>query len=87
MGPPIPEIACKICGKSVDLWVDPYADESGRSVHEDCYLMQIARSVTQTLRTQWEHSRLCPVKTHVHPSQTASVSAYNFGYLSLRNPS
>jgi hypothetical protein len=39
-----PEISCTICSKPVDLTVDLYADESGKAVHEDCYVKRIASS-------------------------------------------
>jgi len=40
-GHPFQEIACTICAKPVDLTVDLQADERGKVVHEDCYVLQI----------------------------------------------
>jgi hypothetical protein len=44
MGGPFQEIPCTICAKPVDLTVDLYADEKGKTVHEDCYVQHITSS-------------------------------------------
>ncbi len=36
-----PEISCVLCSRPVDLRTDLYADENGKSVHEDCYVKHI----------------------------------------------
>jgi hypothetical protein len=41
-GHPFPEIPCTICSKPVDLTVDLFADEHGKSIHEDCYIKHLA---------------------------------------------
>jgi hypothetical protein len=41
-GMPFPEIPCTICNKPVDLTVDLFADEHGKSIHEDCYVKHLA---------------------------------------------
>ncbi len=41
-GHPFPEIPCTICSKPVDLTVDLFADEHGKSIHEDCYVKHLA---------------------------------------------
>jgi hypothetical protein len=40
-GPSFQEVSCKICAKPVDLTVDLYADENGKSIHEECYVKRI----------------------------------------------
>jgi hypothetical protein len=40
-GHPFSEISCIICGKPLDLRVDLSADESGKAVHEACYVERI----------------------------------------------
>ena len=34
-------IPCELCSKPVDLSVDLCADESGKAVHEECYVNHI----------------------------------------------
>jgi hypothetical protein len=41
-GHPVPEMPCKICSKPVDLTIDLCADESGKAVHEACYVQRIS---------------------------------------------
>ncbi len=36
-----PEMSCVLCSRPVDLRTDLYADENGKSVHEDCYVKRI----------------------------------------------
>ena len=36
-----PEIPCILCSKPLDLTVDLYADERGKAIHEDCYMLRI----------------------------------------------
>jgi len=43
-GHPFLEIPCTICAKPVDLTVDLYADENGKSVHEHCYVKYVTSS-------------------------------------------
>jgi hypothetical protein len=50
-GHPLPEISCTICNKPVDLTVDLFADENGKSVHEDCYVKHISSSCPDTPAT------------------------------------
>jgi hypothetical protein len=57
-GYPFSEMSCKICSKAVDLCVDLYADEIGKVVHEHCYVTQITRLETRTLRIQWQQSEI-----------------------------
>jgi hypothetical protein len=61
VGHPFPVIPCTICAKAVDLNVDLFADESGKVVHEECYVNHIARrkpaAVWHSLRLQWQNSR------------------------------
>jgi hypothetical protein len=40
-GHPVPEIPCKLCDKPVDLTVDLCTDETGKAIHEDCYIERI----------------------------------------------
>ena len=40
-GHSFPEIPCKICSNPVDLTVDLFADEHGKTVHEDCYVSNL----------------------------------------------
>jgi hypothetical protein len=40
-GHPFPEIPCEICSTPLDLTVDLFADENGKSVHEECYVQRI----------------------------------------------
>jgi hypothetical protein len=35
------EITCPICNRPVDLAKERYTDESGKAVHEDCYLQRL----------------------------------------------
>lgn len=34
-------ISCVLCSRPVDLRTDLYADENGKSVHEDCYVKHV----------------------------------------------
>jgi hypothetical protein len=43
-GHTFPEIPCNICSKPVDLTVDLCSDESGKPIHEDCYVKHIMGS-------------------------------------------
>jgi hypothetical protein len=47
-GHPSTGIPCKICSKPVDLTVDLYADETGKAVHEECYVKHVASSRNNT---------------------------------------
>jgi hypothetical protein len=38
---PFPEIPCKLCTKPVDLRIELCADETGASVHQDCYFKHV----------------------------------------------
>jgi len=40
-----PEISCVLCRKVVDLHADLCADENGKSVHEDCYVQDVAKKL------------------------------------------
>jgi hypothetical protein len=46
-GHPFPEIFCTICNKTVDLSVDLNANESGKAVHEECYVEHITAAHRQ----------------------------------------
>ena len=35
------EITCHICNQPVDLTTDPYTDEDGKTVHENCYIKRL----------------------------------------------
>lgn len=52
-GHPFPEIPCLICSRPVDLTVDLFADEHGKTVHEDCYVNELVcagiRAATEQL--------------------------------------
>jgi hypothetical protein len=37
-------ITCAICNEPVDLQRDKYADEDGKVVHENCYIMRLMSS-------------------------------------------
>ena len=41
---PFPEISCALCSKPVDLLIDLSADESGKAVHEECYVTRLTSS-------------------------------------------
>ena len=41
---PFPQISCALCSKPVDLLVDLTADESGKAVHEECYVKRLTSS-------------------------------------------
>jgi len=43
-GQPFSEISCAICSKAVNLSVDLTADESGKAVHEECYVQHVTSS-------------------------------------------
>jgi hypothetical protein len=43
-GHPFPEVLCTICSQPIDLVVDLSADESGKAVHENCYVRRITSS-------------------------------------------
>ncbi len=43
-GHPFPDIPCTLCGKPVDLSADLSADETGKAVHEECYVKHITSS-------------------------------------------
>jgi hypothetical protein len=34
-------LLCSICNQSINLELDPYADEAGKAVHEICYLRKL----------------------------------------------
>jgi hypothetical protein len=36
------ELVCALCSKAVDLTIDLSADESGKTVHEQCYVNRIS---------------------------------------------
>jgi hypothetical protein len=40
-GRPFPEVHCVICGEALDLRKDLSADENGKALHTDCYLMHM----------------------------------------------
>jgi hypothetical protein len=50
-GHPFPETFCAICNKAVNLSVDLNANENGKAVHEECYLMHITSSGSDTPAT------------------------------------
>jgi hypothetical protein len=50
-GRPLPEIPCTLCGKSVNLQFDLSGDETGKAVHEQCYVRRIAASLGNPLST------------------------------------
>ena len=39
---PFPEIPCAVCSNPINLTSDLFADESGKAVHEDCYVKRLA---------------------------------------------
>jgi hypothetical protein len=41
---PFPEIPCAICSNALDLISDLFADENGKSIHEECYVQRITSS-------------------------------------------
>lgn len=41
-------VPCSICGKPVDLTAKAKADESGKPVHENCYVMQVTGAKVPT---------------------------------------
>ncbi|MGC2551446.1 MAG: hypothetical protein WA437_14355, partial [Candidatus Sulfotelmatobacter sp.] len=45
-GHPFQALPCNICNKRVDLSVDLFADESGKAVHEECYVKHVTSSRT-----------------------------------------
>jgi hypothetical protein len=38
-----PEFLCVLCSKTVDLTTDLNTDESGKTVHEPCYVARLTR--------------------------------------------
>ena len=38
------DIACAICGMPINLEVDRFADEDGKTVHEHCYIQKLVTS-------------------------------------------
>jgi hypothetical protein len=41
-GHTFPGIHCQLCNTPVHLAVDLHADESGKAVHEDCYVKRLS---------------------------------------------
>ena len=56
-----PEIPCVICGKLLDLQVDLFADESGKSVHEKCYVAKVCSRRKVKPLVSWSRA-VYPVK-------------------------
>ncbi len=50
-GHPFQALPCNICSKPVDLSVDLCADESGKAVHEECYVKHVTSSRTNPRTT------------------------------------
>lgn len=55
------EISCALCSKPVDLCVDLSVDESGKAVHDHCYIDHIGKpkpaGIWESLRLRWQKSK------------------------------
>jgi len=47
---PPTDFLCALCGKPVDLTIDLEVDETGKTVHQECYFDRIIGAETSRIR-------------------------------------